>query len=1588
MSPSASNSPDLRAARGSLVRGLAFGSLALLALAASRPAAAQCIAGTNPAEPAADRLWGDLQAVDPSPLPSSRDSTSFKLPQNQYSSFNFFTSIDVEGGWVIAGTAYSLQVWDNRTNPVETKPVGEARFNIWPEWINDLHAFFPLLDVDAPKGNPNRAAIVGEAGVGIAIFNLADKSKPVLAYQSHHKNGRQVYAANVGGTDYAFMAADGGDPSGGLYVYNMTKAVEYRGCAEGFPAAGQPVQCPGVYVGRVGSVAAGSYIDGVDNFVALTGDGGVKVFDVSNIGTAGVANLQPKLNALQGVPAYGVALWKQGVKYYLGVTVYAGRNGDGSLKFEMRIYDASCLTGTCSGLGAPLSVRTVRGGSRDQFLTYSQDAGQHYLYAGTDDGCNDGTPQREFLFDVTEPANPDSLGSEGYWDWYYGANYNGSTVKNGYSRVSPRQGKVWNGHFYRAAHTIMDVHKITVSGPPVADFTYSPTEIYPGTPVNFTDTSSGAPTSWAWTFADGTPGSAAVENPQVTFGSAGSKAVSLQAFNNVGQDSESKSVTVLDPAPQVGSVSVSPAAPMQCQPVTLKAENVTGKPPLTYSWSLTKDGSPVSAPNNTASTLVWDSTGAMAGTYTATVTVSGTGSAQKSADFNLGALQSMPSVFTPTNDPFSAGHVQFHVDAAGATEWNWNFGDGTTTGWVNDPVNGPNPSHDYQQVGSYDVTVRIRNCIDQTPRTSSTLEVNVVQIEPLTAGFHAVSGAFCSSVGCIASVGEPITFEDTSTGATTWEFDWNGNGFNGGPDDQTVTESGFTVVAGKRQIKHTYSTEGNYSPKLRVKRPGEQSPFYTHSTLVVGSGGGSTASISVSGPSSGQVGTSYAFNATASGCTPGTWSWNPGGGTIVSAIGSAVSISWATSGTKTVKATASGCGSAQGSRTISISGGGGGGGGSTELKANFIFTPSSPKAGEPVNFDAGSSTGSPEQYGWEFSDGSSGNGKTVAHTFSQAGSFTVKLSVAKPGSGPGCVSGFCFHETTKSVVVGGGGPTPPSAEFTPNVDCFPLLGHFQCQAGTGQTVTLTAQAEGADSYNWSFGDGSSGSGRTVTHAWTTPGTYSVSLTVAKGALSATASRNFAIEGDPVAVSSEILLPWIAQTEGVLEQSSDLYIFNPGRTAMKLDLKFLKRGQPEADPPTAERTIPPGATLFVADVLKELFDRENIAGFVTLEVKEGDASPVVTSFNTTFGEDGSQFGQTVPGISLSRNAATQVGKVQHLIGLNENSERLAYFGVSNPNVDNAVYRLRFFDRHGAPIGAPTGDFVVSRFGQKQFQARELAEAFGVTEQDDFRIEVETVSGGPIFPYGANVRLASDDPSFIPVGSPAASKVYLIGALSTPGLNRSLWETDIVLGNVGSGVAVTDVTFTSAGVAAEPVGPVTVSLPAGGTMRLVNAVAEKLGIVNTVGVLTLESDSTNGVFPIVLGESYDNSRPHKRFGQSMVALTDSQAAGPGGAHYLVGLRQDGDYRTTFWVFNPSQAAGTYELIYRSLNGQILGRSEIALAPGKLRQINPGHHPEPISRAGGIQNGFTVEVAVKSGKALIAAQVVNNKTNDPAYILGVGR
>jgi len=82
--------------------------------------------------------------------------------------------------------------------------------------------------------------------------------------------------------------------------------------------------------------------------------------------------------------------------------------------------------------------------------------------------------------------------------------------------------------------------KTTGAGPvaPTADFSATPTSGNPPLTVNFTDLSTGDPTTWDWTFGDG--GTSTAQNPSHTYNSVGLYTVSLTVSNANGSDSETK----------------------------------------------------------------------------------------------------------------------------------------------------------------------------------------------------------------------------------------------------------------------------------------------------------------------------------------------------------------------------------------------------------------------------------------------------------------------------------------------------------------------------------------------------------------------------------------------------------------------------------------------------------------------------------------------------------------------------------------------------------------------------------------------------------------------------------------------------------------------------------------------------------------------------------------------------------------------------------------------------------------------------------------------------------------------------------------
>ncbi len=1508
----------------------------------------------------------------------------------------FWHSLDVENGWVFAATGRGMRVYDARTNPGNPEQAGtfHAGISTVPVWHQNDTKFY-LFGIDAPEGYDGVAAVASISANGMLIFDTRSKTSPRLIYQDDGKEGSQVWSTTFNNTHYAFYAAT----SDRILVYNLSAALAVTnfnnslGCLDESPAA---IFCrdPGgrpVYVGKIPTQSGVSYLHGAGNYLANSlGSLGVEVWRVNDPSSpAKVASFAPP-----GQSA-GIALWQDGSKHYLAVLQVSN-----SAPFPLRVYDVSCITSGCSG--TPPLVTTYNGMNHAVpaamvFLTFSRGpGGAPFLYVGGEDQFSAG-PQREYLLDMSVPSAPvevtPTLAPNGYWGWYYFGSpvVSGGNPKGGFNWVMPRGAKLAGGsdgktYLYRAAFGLFDVHEFRGSSP-TAGFTYAPPTaaagtVYRGDTIQFTDASTGGPTSWSWVFPDGTPASSGAQSPSVVFNAVGTKTVELQINGNTDPAKAARqSIPVVEPVPAVGGIAVVPAAPRVCQRVSFTGQSITGKPTLAYAWEvLDANGLPLvpAVTGGGQPSFNWDTTGAtVPGGYQIRLTVSGpAGSgAPRTVPFTLTTPEALPAAGFPLTDPPdpSGATLTFSLSptaAPSASEWSWNFGDnlagpdGGWTAWDANPTTGPSPTHTYAAVGTYTVKVRVRNCLQPAGVESQAISVTINQLINLKAEFQ-VSASFFSWTTL-----EQVPFVDRSTGATFWDYDWNGDG--------TFEDAGRTAPVNL----HVFPVAGNYRPKLKVRAADGTTTSATFTidqviniTPGVVQNPSITVSANVNAPT---VGQSVTFTASASNCTPSSsgWTWDTGGGTGSSNTNT-ISLSWSSTGSKTVRASNSACGSAQGVRSITVSSTT-----PTALKAIYTYAPNPVVRNQAVSFDGRASTGNPTVYLWDFGDGSAlGSGAQVSHTYTQAGTFTAKLTVSAPSSS--CPPApFCESSAQQSIVVPSG-EVPLSASFNSSI-CVAELSFVVCRAEAFTEATFVDASSGnITSRTWDFGDGETGTGTTVKHAYKKAGTYPLTLTVSDGTKTESFTRNIIVTGGP---STEVMLvPFVAKTvEGALVQTSDLYLHNPGAASIDVSLEFRRRGTPETVPPKVTRTLAANATLFVPDVVKEMFGRQDLTGFLAVTVERGETQPVLVSFNTTFQNDGSEFGQTIPGYLLSNTGAastTNSKQIQHLVGLSDNSERLAYFGFSNPSANPVTYRLRFFNNQGQEIGTPSQSLVLSRYGAKQYQVKDVRTLFGVKDQDDYRVMVESDKGTTLFPFGANLRTASNDPSYVAVGA-GAERVYLLGALSTPGANNSLWRSDVVIANTSNQVAIVDLSFTNVGATAEPTDVVRETLQAGETRRLVDVIGAKWNIRNGVGVLTLDSNVPGDLFPVIQGESYENTNPAKRYGQTLPPLTDRQAAGSNQGQYLVGLRHGEKLHSTFWVFNPGSRQTECDVVFRALDGRELGRTSMSLAAGKLRQFSQPQFPA------GVESGFTVQILVRSGQVLAAAQVVNKKTNDPAFVVGETR
>lgn len=256
--------------------------------------------------------------------------------------------------------------------------------------------------------------------------------------------------------------------------------------------------------------------------------------------------------------------------------------------------------------------------------------------------------------------------------------------------------------------------------------------------VNFTNTSTGNPTSYNWNFGNG-QNSTSASPPPVTY-TPGTYTVILNATSNPGNCSDTAALVVttnIIPVTSDGDTAFCPGGTAQL--------NASGGG--TYSWAPATGLSNTSAPNPTASpssstnyTVTVTQTDPLGNSCPTAQTVSVTVNPQVNANFTQSSNQ--------------CGNTFSFTDGStgGANNWLWNFGDGFTS-------TQQNPLHSYMNPGTYTVTLIANN----TFGCPDTIQ-GIVSIANFTPIFVTPASTICNgnSVQLTASGGISYTWTPSS----------------------------------------------------------------------------------------------------------------------------------------------------------------------------------------------------------------------------------------------------------------------------------------------------------------------------------------------------------------------------------------------------------------------------------------------------------------------------------------------------------------------------------------------------------------------------------------------------------------------------------------------------------------------------------------------------------------------------------------------------------------------------------------------------------------------------------------------------------
>lgn len=378
--------------------------------------------------------------------------------------------------------------------------------------------------------------------------------------------------------------------------------------------------------------------------------------------------------------------------------------------------------------------------------------------------------------------------------------------------------------------------------------------------------------------------------------------------------------------------------------------------------------------------------------------------------------------------------VAFVDNSTGSiSAWSWDFGDSSSS-------TAQNPAHEYTTPGTYTVALTV------TGPGGSDTQTRVAYIT-VTEPVPEANFSGSPQTGVVPKL---VSFTDLSSGNITswnWEFGDGGTSTAANPSHEYTTPGTYTVAL-------TVSGPGGSDTKTRVNYISIYEEIIANFSAAPTSGA-APLDVSFSDSSSGEI---------------SSWFWNFGdGGTSTQQY---PGYQYPSPGIYTVTLAVSGpAGSDTKTRTnyIDVSSPG-------STVAEFTASPKSGPAPLTVSFTDLSSD-NVNSWSWNFGDGGTSSQQNPVYTYSSPGTYPVSLSVTS-------TSGDDMETKVDYITVSDPAAITADFEGSPRSGEAPL------------TVFFTDNSSGdIESWSWNFGDGGGSTQQNPSHQYTSPGSYTVSLSV-------------------------------------------------------------------------------------------------------------------------------------------------------------------------------------------------------------------------------------------------------------------------------------------------------------------------------------------------------------------------------------------------------------------------------------------------------------------------------------------------------------